>query len=298
MKRKLICAILCLLVVLSSAGICFAEPLPCVVDEAGLLSQQETDSLTEKAEDLRHTYEMDVVILTVTSLNGKSSMAYAEDYYDESGYGIDAQRSGVLFLLAMEEREWYIDTSGDAVYAVSDYALLQMEEMVLPYLRDGDYYTAFDVWLDALGVYFWEYANGTPVDGIVPEEDQYQGHEETVYYPEYDDREDNSSHRKLPPVNWLISVGVGVLATCITVFVMSSMMNTKRSQNSAGAYMKTGSYQLRVRRDTFLYSQVSKTRRESSSGSSSGGSRSRSGGGSSVHRSSSGRTHGGRGGKF
>ena len=116
MKRKLICAILCLLVVLSSAGICFAEPLPCVVDEAGLLSQQETDSLTEKAEDLRHTYEMDVVILTVTSLNGKSSMAYAEDYYDESGYGIDAQRSGVLFLLAMEERELYIDTSGDAVY--------------------------------------------------------------------------------------------------------------------------------------------------------------------------------------
>ena len=291
MKRKLICGLLCLLVALSFPLTCFADTLPCVVDDAGLLSDQEEVLLAQKAEELRNTYKMDVVILTVESLDGKSSMAYAEDYYDYSGYGIDAKRSGTLFLLAMDEREWYIDTSGDAIYALTDYALLELEELVLPYLRDGDYYGAFDAWLHGLDGYFSAYASGAPVDGFVPEEDKYNGHDETVY-PDADEQ----YYGELSSVNWLISVIVGLVAAGVTLLIMRASMNTKRRANSAGAYMKPGSYQLRVRNDIFLYSQVSKTRKESSSGSSGGSSRS--GGGSSVHRSSSGRSHGGRGGKF
>lgn len=293
MKRKMISGLLCLLLAVSLGTNCLAASLPRVVDNARLLSVEEADALSHKAEELRLTYGMDAVILTVDSLNGKSAMQYAEDYYDENGYGAGSERSGTLFLLAMEQREWYMDTSGNAIYALTDYALLKLEEAVLPYLRDGDYYGAFDTWLDALDGYFEAYANGTPVDGFVPEEDRYEGHEETVY-PYGDDH--NSSAQGLASVNWLISVVVGIAAAGITVFIMSSKMNTKRRENSAGAYMKRDSYQLRIRRDTFLYSQVSKTRRQTDSGSSSG--RSRSGGGSSVHRSSSGRSHGGRGGKF
>lgn len=290
MYRKLICALLCLLLTASLGLTCFASQLPIIVDDAQLLSSEQVDALAQKADDLRQKYAMDIVILTVDSLDGASAMVYAEDYYDYSGYGIDDQRSGTLFLLAMEEREWYIDTSGNAIYALTDYALLEMENLILPYLRDGDYYGAFDAWLDGLDGYFAAYANGSPVDGFVPEEDKYHGHDETVY--PYEDEYDTWS----VSVNWMISILVGLAAAGITILIMRSAMNTKRREDSAGVYMKPGSYDLRIRRDVFLYSQVSKTRKESSSGSSSGSSRR--GGGSSVHRSSSGRSHGGRGGKF
>jgi uncharacterized protein len=73
---------------------------------------------------------------------------------------------------------------------------------------------------------------------------------------------------------------------------MSAQMNTKLPQNSARNYLNQSSYQLHGHSDMFLYSNVTKVRRESSSSSGSGG------GGSSTHRSSSGRSHGGGGGKF
>lgn len=281
MKRKLFCGLLCALLLFVLPLSVMADSLPLVVDDAQILTTEEEHLLASKAAQLQQEYQMDVVILTLPSLDGTSAQTYAEDFFDYNGYGSDDERSGTVFLLAMEEREWYIDTSGNAIYALTDYALLEQEERILPYLRSGEYYDAFDAWLDSLDEYFSAYENGAPVDDYVPEEDRYHGHSETVYY------EDE------PSVNWMVSVIVGLAAGAITVGVMYATMNTRRRQHSAEEYLKDNSYNLRVHRDVFLYSQVSKTRRETNSGS--GGSR---GGGSSVHRSSSGRSHGGRGGKF
>lgn len=277
MKRKVMCALLCVLLLWAFPLYVLADSLPLVVDEADLLTQQEEELLSDKALGLRQEYGMDAVILTVPSLGGKNAMTYAEDYYDNNGYGTDDDRSGTLFLLAMEEREWYIDTSGEAIYALTDYVLLEQEELVLPSLQNGDYYGAIDAWLDSLDGYFEAYENGSPVDGFVPEEDRYNEHDEVVY----DEEEEG--------VDLFLSLVIGLIAGGIAVGVMYAMMNTRHPRNSAVEYMKDNSYNLRVRRDVFLYSQVSKTRRETSSGSS---------GGSGVHKSSSGRSHGGRGGKF
>lgn len=281
MKRKLICSVLCLLLLCMIPVYAQAQTLPLIVDDAEILTEEEEQRLEKTAVQLQKQFQIDAVVLTVSSLNGTSAQAYAEDYYDYNGYGSDDERSGTLFLLAMDEREWYIDTSGNAIYALTDYVLMEQEEMILPYLSSGDYYGACDVWLDSLDEYLKAYESGTPVDGIVPEEDRYEEHDEIVYYEEQ------------TGISWMVSLVVGLAAGGITVGVMYAMMNTRRAQNSAEEYLKDNSYNLRVRRDVFLYSQVSKTRRETNSGS--GGSSS---GGSSVHRSSSGRSHGGRGGKF
>jgi uncharacterized protein len=66
---------------------------------------------------------------------------------------------------------------------------------------------------------------------------------------------------------------------------MRSDLVTVRQQVKADNYVIPGSLQLTNSRDLFLYSQVTKTERPKS-------------GGSSTHTSSSGRTHGGGGGKF
>ena len=87
--KKLISVIL-LMMLLSglciSAGAAETEA-PLVVDNAGVLTADEIADLTEKADSLRYIYEMDVVILVVKDIGGKSAQDFTDDYYDYNGYG-------------------------------------------------------------------------------------------------------------------------------------------------------------------------------------------------------------------
>ena len=91
-----------------------------IVDDAGLLTEDEITVLDAFAARLVNDYGMDVVILTVESLEGKSSEAFADDYFDDNGYGYGENASGVLLLLSMEYRDWAISTSGDCIRIFSD----------------------------------------------------------------------------------------------------------------------------------------------------------------------------------
>lgn len=280
MKKKLLSILLALLFLSAAMPAALAETvLPMVIDAADLLTETEESALEQAALELRSKYCMDVVILTVPSLNGASAQNYADDYYDLCGYGYGEKGDGILFLLAMNEREWYISTCGDTIYAVTDYGVQQLGNAALPYLSDGLYFDAFDVYLDELSYFLEAYANGTPLDGYADYSGNYYhgSQEEVVYY------EDEQG------INIFLSLVIGILAAGVSILIMRSSMNTKRRQQSAADYMNEGSYHLRVHRDLFLYSKVSKTRKQQNSSS---------GGGSSVHRSSGGRSHGGGGGRF
>lgn len=278
MKRKLICLVLSLLMLLSMTVVVFAEEtLWRVIDNADLLDIAEESAHEETCRLLRETYGMDVVILTVNSLDGSSPQDYADDYYDENGYGCGEDRSGLLLLISMEERDWYISTCGNAIYALTDYGIQQVGNELL----DGfsiSYDAGFRMFLNALPEYFEAYENGAPVDGYADYSgDYYHGdQEEVVYYEE----------EFTPSVE--LSVLLGLIVAGISVLIMRIGMNTKRPRRSAAGYMKDNSFHMRQQQDLFLYSNVSKVRKQESS----------SGGGSSVHRSSGGRSHGGGGGKF
>lgn len=282
MKRKMISLLLSLILLVSLVpNVLAAADLPMVVDNANLLTKEERDSLESKAQALRTEYEMDIVILTVDSLDGKNAQDYADDYFDENGYGYGAEYSGILFLLAMAEREWYISTCGDAIYAVTDYSIQQLGETAVWYLSEGNYYDGFDAYLDALPSYLKAYQAGSPVDSYADYfGDDYHGERETVVYYE----------QEYEPSIFL-SLVIGIIAAAVVILIMRASMNTKRQQRSASNYTKAGSYHLRTHQDMFLYSNVSKVRRQQNNGGSHGG-------GSSVHRSSGGRRHGGGGGRF
>ena len=120
MKHKLISFFLVLFLILTAAVNVSASDmhLPRVVDGADLLSGAEESDLTEKIDSIVQNYDMDVVILTVNTLGSKSASAYADDYYDYIGYGIGSDHSGLLLLIAMEERTWAVSTCGDAIRTV------------------------------------------------------------------------------------------------------------------------------------------------------------------------------------
>ena len=79
----------------------------------------------------------------------------------------------------------------------------------------------------------------------------------------------------------------GAVISGIILLFMRASMNTKNPQHNATNYETSGSYHLSQHQDLFLYSNISKRPKPQNNNS-----------GSSTHRSSSGRTHGGHGGKF
>lgn len=282
--RKIIACLLSLLLMLGLTNAVYAGTLPWVIDDADLLTQSEEDALTQQIEDIRDSYELDVVILTIQDLGGRSIQTYADDYYDENGYGYGDDYTGVLLVIAMDTREWYISTCGEAIYALTDYSLDVLGEELVYFLSIEEYYMAFENFANSLPKYMMAYEQGDPYDGYVQPDE---------YYPEYGDEIVYYEPNREPDYGsmFLISLVIGAVAALVAVLIMRSRMNTAKFQKNAGNYLISGSYHVNVRRDMFLYSRVSKTPRQQSNG----GGR---GGGSSVHRSSGGRSHGGRGGRF
>ncbi len=282
--KRLFCLLLSLTLLFPAVG-AVATSLPRIVDRAELLTEDEADRLEDKARTLTDTYQMDVVILTVHSLDGKSSEEFADDYFDEKGYGISDQYSGILLLLSMEYRDWAISTSGEAIFALTDGNTQQVFSEIAEYLSQDRYYDAFDAYLDALEPYLYAYAQGAPLDDPLNGHDGpgtfIPGtHEDTVYHT----RKDASWYGKRIGIGLVI----GLVCALIVLLVMRAQMNTAKAQRSASSYVTGGSPQITRRQDIFLYSQVRKVKKQETD----------SGGGSSVHRSSSGRSHGGGHGKF
>ncbi len=233
---------------------------PKIVDDAQVLSSFEERELEEKAEDLAEEYGIDVVIVIIDSLHGKDAQDFADDYFDYNGYGVGSEDSGVLLLYSIEHRDCYISTHEKGIDSITDYGIDQLIDTIADDLRAEEFYDAFNIYLDELDRYFEAWEAGEPIDEPV------------------------SFFDILSTVGFCLVIGLVV--AWLVIFMMSRGMNTAKAQKSAQSYLSIGSYDLHTMRDIFLYSRVTKVRRQSSSNGS---------GGSSTHRSSSGRTHGGGG---
>jgi uncharacterized protein len=257
--KKTFIIILCLLMTLLALHTSvFATNETKVVDNADILTESQEANLEKEARSLVAEYSMDVVILTVLGTNGEDIMDLADDYFDYNGYGIGSKNSGVILVLDMSGREWWLSTCGDTIDALTDYGQEKLMDEVIPYFSDGNYYDGFRTYLAQLDVYFGAYERGEPID---------RG---TNYF-----------------LIVAVALVVGALVGWITILVMKSGMKTIKPQRSAQSYVNQNSFKILRQRDMFFYSRTSKTRKPSSSS-----------GGSSTHRSSSGRRHGGSRGRF
>lgn len=235
----------------------FAQELPFVADHAGLLFPDEITALEEKAAELSQSYGIQPVILTVDSLEGRRAQDYADDYYDQTGYGDD----GVLFLLAMAEREWYISTTGEAMYHLTDTELDQIGDGMLSYLSSGNYAEAFLSFAKSVSAYASQSVStvgGSDAGGVTVTEKPLEG--------------------------FLVCGVIGIVIGLIVVLIMRGQLKSVRNQNAAANYVIPGSFALTGSYELFLYRNVTRRAKPQNSG---GG-----------HMSASGRSHGGRGGRF
>ncbi len=230
-----------------------AESKNRLVDDANLLDKQEEKDITERLDEISEKYEIDVIILTVDSTNYKSPMDYADDYFDYNGYGYGNSRDGILLLISIEERDWWISTSGKAIDFFSDSRIDSIGNAMSDDLSHGYYRDAFEIFADECEYYIDGELNGFPFNFAF---------------------------------NIGLSLIVGILVALITTGIMKSKLKTVRAKSAANDYVKKGSMVVTVSRDLFLYRTIHRVARPKNNGS------------GSSHRSSSGRSHGGGGGKF
>lgn len=245
-----------------------AGDLPRLVDAADLLSDSEEAALLDTLDEISERHQVDVVVLTLDSLEGESAMVYADDFYDYYGYGFGSGRDGILFLISMGERDWCMSTTGYGKTAFTDAGQAYMSEAFTDSLKDGDYMAAFTTFAELCDDFITQAKAGAPYDVA-----------------------------NLPKAPFSFGGGlvaallVGFIISLIATGIMKDQLKTVHSQSTAGSYIKEGSMQLTKTNDLFLYMQVE--RREKAKEDSSGSS-----GGSSTHTSSSGTEHGGSQGKF
>lgn len=233
-----------------------------VIDDAGLIKASDEKELDKKIKNIQKD-KFDVVILTVKSLDGKSAQDYADDYYDNNDYGLDNEKSGVLFLVSKGDRKYHISTKGAGIKAFTDYGIGRIKEEIKPYLSDGDYFNACDEFLNITKDFVKAYKDGTPYDTDNPYNEE---------------------------IDYVILEVIALVIALISVGIMRLRMNTAKPKGTAMEYIKKGSFKLTSEKDIFMYSTVTKTAKPKDNDNSAGG--------STTHVSSSGSEHGGGGGSF
>lgn len=236
---------------------------PRLTDEAGLLTEQEKSGLLARLDEVSERQKLDIVIVTANSLDGAAPMEYADDFYDKNGYGYGPAKDGVLLLISMEDRDWWISTCGYGITAFTDGGIEYLSEQFMEDLSGGRYEAAFHTYISQCDDFITQAKSGRPYD------------------------RSNLPHEPLSPLWILAALGIGLVSALAAVAVMRSKLKTVRAQGTAGSYVREGSMHLTDSREFFLYRNVHRTPRPKQTSS-----------GSSTHTSSSGTTHGGGGGKF
>ncbi len=263
MKRTIIS--LCVIICLVSSVLCITvfadDEKPLVVDDADLLTDDEEAKLTERLKEICDYGDLDIVILTVHSIGDKEPVDFADDYFDENGYGRGKDHNGILLLNSPDDpggRVVWISTCGLGLKYLNDDALYEMRDALISYLVNDNFY---DAYLD--------FANRCE-----------------SYISEY-----NKQQVKNYIIYGVIAVLIGLLFAAIKGAKYKKELISVVPKGNADDYIEPKGLKLTSKSDVFAFSNVTKTVISSSSGSSGRG-------GSSSHTSSSGRSHGGAGGRY
>lgn len=278
MKKITVILISLILFFLYTPLITFASTLRCY-DNAEILTTDEKVSLIEMLDKYSENCNMDIVIVTTESTENQSIETYADNFYDNNGF----RDNGVLLLVNMMSREYWISTTGMACDYFGDLVLDKIGDEVSYYLAKELYLKAFETFALMCEEYIYN-VNGSYIDY----NDNFDCYDEI-------DFNDTANNTDLGGT-LIISLIIGFVVSFIYTSNLKAKMKTVGFKKTAYDYTVNNSLKISANTDTFLYRKISKklrTENQALPAKSSGG-----GGGRSVHTSSSGRSHGGRGGHF
>lgn len=240
-----------------------------VYDFANLLDENEEKLILNSINEFISKYDMDMVIVTIDSNPRYSAQKFSDDFYDYNSFGKNKTRDGVLFLIDMDTRNFYISTTGEAIRLYNDYRINAILDYVEPYIKDENYYEAVSSFIQKSAYY----ANSGIPSGNVNSYINEKG--DIVYYKK---------------INYFFSVVGSLIITAIVIAILVNKNKMIKKATNANLYFNKDLAKITEKNDKFLTTHTTSVSLSSSSG--------ESGSGSSTHSSSSGSSHGGGGRSF
>lgn len=254
-----------------------------VIDHADLLTSAEIARMTDIITGIESQHQVDMVVLTTNDVPYDYSDSlwrvrdYADDFYDQGGYGMGEDDSGMLILLDMTNRAMWLSTGGVMIEYINDAREEDILDEAYTYLSWGNYGEAMIAALNR-------------VDRLM-EKGRAEG---TFLYDETTGQRLGGIYNALTAGELLLAGIAGAAAAVIIWLCVSGSYGLKGSTYS---YDVNANSSVSLTRDdeTFVRQFVNRAPRNSGSHGPHGSGRS---GGSGVHRSSGGVRHGGGGRRF
>ena len=223
-----------------------------LVDDANLLTASDKSSISSILDQISEQQQCDVIIVTVKSISDNYNIsgdadAYAEDYFSENDYGYGDTKDGILLLISIADNDWAIHSNGFAGIAFTSAGKEHIMGEVTPLLAENNFNEAFTTFAKKSDTFLTQAKKGKPYG------------------------EGNLPGKGITYVTVLISLGIGIILALIITTQMKSALKTVHQQTKADEYVHEGSMNITVKRETFLYKDISKTERQTSTNSSSGG---------------------------
>lgn len=242
-----------------------------VYDDASLLTEMEMDALNEDILTLQDASGWNVYAVTTADANGKSTMAYADDFFDEHS---SDQEDGVVVLVDMDNREIAISACGDAMRYLTDERVDAILDLAYTDAGNEAYGDCLNTMLDGVAGYY---------DAGI-QSNQYNYDTETGAVSKY---------RTLTLMEILIAVVAAIIVGAVIYGVVIGKYRLRFGTYQYD-FRDAGRVELRVRDDHFVNEVVTHRKIPKQTTNSGGGSSGR----TSTHTSSSGRTHSGGSRKF
>ena len=295
MKKFLssVLAVLLLIICLSVPAFADAQ-LNHVTDDAGILYDSDIAALEERAAAVSEQYDCGVYIVTVGDFTDYSDAYYVDDFGQElfSSYdlGLGDDNCGILLILSMAERDYGLVPHGDfANTAFTDYGKDALAEYFLDDFRNDDWYQGFADYIDGCEEFMRRAADGQPVDiwDESPDDGDYSDGYDSDY--DYDYTAPGFFWRlthTVPPLGWLIILGIPALIALTVCLCMKRGMKTAVSSGNANLYIRPDGVRLTRQNDIYTHTTVTRTQNvpdDDHNNSGGGGTTVNSGGFSSSH---------------
>lgn len=248
-----------------------------VFDRAELFTASEVQELEQEIQAFQEETGMDFVIVTSNESHKGSAQQIADAFYEQGGFGLDEEKSGILYYIDMDDRYHYLSTTGAMIDYMTDARIENAIDEVTRYLSAGAYAQGASQMISIVRQY---------VRAGIPE-GQYR-------YDVFTGQRLTARHKALTKNEIILALVIGFAVCLIYVACVRSRYSLKGSTYHY-SYQDNGAMKLIDQEDTYLRTTTTRVRKPDppeNTGSHGGG------GGSGVHTSSSGTSHGGGGGHF
>jgi uncharacterized protein len=110
-----------------------------VMDLAGVIQPQTKTQLEAMSTELEQKTGAQLAIVTVKSLEGEEAATYGNELFKHLGIGAKKQDTGVLLLVAPNERKYWTEVGYGLEPVINDARAGDAGRLMVPFFRKGDY---------------------------------------------------------------------------------------------------------------------------------------------------------------